>query len=60
LISCSHSLPDGQSGGFGWETWRDETKREGTLQLSHKVAVNDYVPRAFAGEKNGISLERFE
>jgi hypothetical protein len=29
-------------------------------KMSHKVAVNDYVPRAFAGEKNGISLERFE
>jgi hypothetical protein len=28
--------------------------------MSHKVAVNDYVPRVFSGEKNGISLKRFE
>ena len=29
-------------------------------KMSHKVAANDYAPRVFAAEKNGISLKRFE
>jgi hypothetical protein len=28
-------------------------------KMSHKVAANDYAPRVFAAEKNGISLKRF-
>jgi RecA-family ATPase len=29
-------------------------------RMSHKVAANDYAPRVFAAENNGISLKRFE
>jgi RecA-family ATPase len=29
-------------------------------KMSHKIAANDYAPRVFAAEKNGISLKRFE
>jgi hypothetical protein len=29
-------------------------------KMSHKVAANDYAPRVFATEKNGVSLKRFE
>jgi RecA-family ATPase len=29
-------------------------------KMSHKVAANDYAPRVFAAERNGISLKRFE
>jgi RecA-family ATPase len=29
-------------------------------KMSHKIAAKDYAPRVFGGEKNGISVKRFE